>query len=256
MATFREIVYMALDLLKERSDDAYYTEEHMMFLAGKFRAYLLERKYSKSRNKAFTEMSGENEQEICVSLEKTHLLPNGCGGTWLKSTEPIPETLDVSEPKISTISPMIHSMVTMIPEERMPYVGYNKWLRNIIYAAMGSDNYLYLTSVNSQFQFLKNAKIEAVFSDPEAAAELACDDSGESISCEVLDREFPLEAALIPSCIELMVQEIAGPRYAPEDKSNNAKDDLGNVGIASARSSAPVERTESRNRSAATEAEE
>lgn len=256
MATFREVIYSALDLLKEKSDDAFYTEEHMLFLATKFRAYLLERKYKKSRNKAFQAMSGENTQQICVSLERTDLLPFGCSGSWLKSTEKIPSTLEVGELKISTINEMLHSNVTMIPAERMPYVGYNKWLRNIIYAAKGADDYLYLSSINPQFLFLKNAKLTGVFSDPAEAAAMACDDSGETIACDVLDQEFPLEAALIPSCIELMVQEIAGPRYAPEDKANNAKDDLGEVGAATTRTAAPVERTEARNRSAATEAEE
>ena len=256
MATFREIIYMALDLIKERSNDAYYTEEHMLFLAKHFRTYLLERKYKKSRNKAFQAVSGENTQQICVGLEKADLLPFGCSGPWLKSTEKIPGTLEIGDLKISIINEMLHSNVTMIPAERMPYVGYNKWLKNIIYAAKGADDYLYLSSINPQFLFLKNAKLEGVFSDPEEAAKMACDDSGETIVCDVMDQEFPLESALVPSCIELMVQEIAGPRFAPEDKANNAKDDLGEVGLSSARSAAPVERTEARNRSAATEAEE
>lgn len=256
MATFREIVYMALDLLKERGDDAYYTEEHMVFLASHFRTYLLERKYRKSRNKAFQEVSGENTQLVCLSLEKTDML-DGCGGAWLRSKEEIPDTMDIMQPNIFPVSELIHSMVTLIPAERMPYVGYNKWLRNIIYAAIGADNHLYLSSVNSQFQFLKKIKMDAVFVDPEKAAELACDENGEGLNCEILDQDFPLESALIPNCVELMVQEIAGPRYAPEDKSNNAKDELGEVGLASARPSAPTENYERRaaRREAAEDAE-
>jgi hypothetical protein len=45
MATYRELVYMVLDELKARSDDFYYTEDHIMFLLDKYRAFLLKQKY-------------------------------------------------------------------------------------------------------------------------------------------------------------------------------------------------------------------
>ena len=53
--------------------------------------------------------------------------------------------------------------------------------------------------------------------------------------------EFPLEQALIPSCIELTVQELMGSRYAPEDKSNDAKDNLADVAVTQQRYPRPVE---------------
>ena len=39
--TVKEIVYMILDEVKKQSDDAYYTEEHIIFLASKYGAFLL-----------------------------------------------------------------------------------------------------------------------------------------------------------------------------------------------------------------------
>ena len=45
MATFGEITYMVLDMLKELHDDAYYTEEHIIFLAGRYRSFLLKQRY-------------------------------------------------------------------------------------------------------------------------------------------------------------------------------------------------------------------
>lgn len=244
MATYREIVYAVLDLLKEHGDDAFYTEEHVLFFASKFRAYLLERKYRKSRNTPFQVPSGENSQQICLDLEKADLLPGGCAGQWLRSVQEIPDTLDAGTPTIYPINQMLGSTLTLIPAERMPYVGYNKWLKNIIYAAIGNDNHLYLSSVNAQFIYLKKVRMDAMFADPLKASGLACDDNGEGLPCDELDQEFPLEAALVPSCIEMIVQEIAGPRYAPEDKANNAKDDLGDVAMASARAAAPTESSE------------
>lgn len=242
MATYRQVVFMALDIMKEASDDAYYTEEHMIFLANKMRALLLERKYRGARNATFNPMSDENKQVICLDLEPTELLPDGCLGTWLKSVEKVPSTMTISEPKVSPINFLIQSNVTFIPAERMPYVGYNKWLKNIIYAAKDPSGYLYLNSANPLFINLKKVKMEGVFSDPEEAAKLSCDDDGNSNACEILDAEFPLENALVASCVELMVQELIGSRYAPEDKGNNAKDDLGEAAVTQQKPVNPAER--------------
>jgi hypothetical protein len=39
--TYREIIYSILDLFKESSDDSYYSEEYVVFLALKMRAAIL-----------------------------------------------------------------------------------------------------------------------------------------------------------------------------------------------------------------------
>ena len=225
MATYAEIVYSILDLLKAQSDDAFFTEEHIIFLANKMRALLLERKYRNARNQTFSEMSDEDTQMICLNLEPADLLPNGCSGNWLRSKEEVPKMLDSYEPKISTVGDMLQSMVTYIPIERIPYVGYNKWLRNIIYAAKSGNGHLYLTSSNPQFSYLKQIQLTAAFSDPQDAVGLSCDNGdGENGPCDIMDMEFPLEDALIPSCIEMVLQELIRPVYAPIDKYNDAHD--------------------------------
>lgn len=241
MATFGQVVYSVLDILKERADDAYYTEEHIIFLASKIRALLLDRKYKNSRNQTFTPMSDENEQMICLDLQPAENGAILCSGQWLESVQDIPSIVGDTQPKLSVVSDMIHSMVTFITAERMPYVGYNKWLRNIIYAAKSDNGKLYLNGQNPQFMYLKKAKLSAVFSDPQEAAKLACDDDGNANKCNILEMKFPLEAALVPSCIEMVVQELTGSRYAPEDKSNDAKDGLGDAAVTNAKQQMPAE---------------
>lgn len=240
MATFGEITYMVLDQMKELSDDAYYTEEHVIFLASHMRNLLLERKYKNSRNQTFTPMSDENTQEICLTLEPTEMPPAGCSGMWLHSIEEIPDTVNVSNTTLSVVSDMLQSTVTFIPSERMPYVGYNKWLKNILYASKSNDGHLYITGSNPQFMYLQKVKMTAVFSDPRKAAELSCNGDGNG-KCNILEMEFPLESALIPPCIELTVQELMGSRYAPEDKKNDAKDGLADVSVTQQRHPRPVE---------------
>ena len=248
MATFGEVVYMVLDLLKERADDAYYTEEHIIFLASKMRALLLERKYKGSRNGVFSPMSEENSQEICIDVEPTSLLPDGCSGSWLKSIQEIPDTLDAQDPTAYVVSDMYSGLLTFIPSERMPYVGYNKWLRNIMYAAKSNDGHLYITSNNPQAMFLRKVKMNGIFANPAEAAKLSCDNEDGLAGCDILKEKFPLESALLPSCIELTVQEITGSRYAPEDKNNNAKDGLGDAAVIQQKASTPVESSEPKQR--------
>jgi hypothetical protein len=166
----------------------------------------------------------------------------------LKSIEKIPEFVKNSTPKVYPVSDMMHTTVSYIPAERMPYVGYNKWLKNIIYVSKSSDDYLYLHSNNPQFMYLENLKLEGVFEDPEEAAKLSCDTDGGSSACDPLEMTFPLEDALIPACIEMIVQELAGPRYAPDDSRNNARDDMSDMGYARQTSAMPVAATEDRRR--------
>lgn len=243
MATYGEIAYMVLDLLKERSDDAYYNEDHVLFLASNIRNYLLERKYSKSRNKSFQAVSDENKQRICLNLEQVEEIPGLCGPQWLRSTVKIPDTL-LDEPKVSVVNDLLHSMIQFVPPERMPYIGYNKWLHNIIYASKSEDGYLYMKSNNPQYIHLQKIILDGVFSDAKEAAALSCDGNGNAVNCDLVDMNFPLETALVPSCVEMVVQELIGSRYAPEDKQNNARDDFGNIADTSNRTGQPVERQE------------
>ena len=231
MATFGEMIYGVLDLLKEKSDDAFFTEEHVKFLLSKMRATLLERKYKGSRNSAYQEVSDENKQQVCLSLSPASLLPAGCAGHWLRSDQPIPQVIDIPGTVACTGHDLLETNVTFIPEERMRYVGHNRWLRNIIYAARSVDGHLYLTGLNPQMMYLEQAGLTGVFSDPEAAAKMsheACLNGGK---CDIMNTVFPLEASLVAPCIELVLQELSGPRYAPEDRENNAKDDLGEAAL-------------------------
>ena len=60
------------------------------------------------------------------------------------------------------------------------------------------------------------------------ASDLQCpDDNGETV-CNPVDRTFPIEDALVPQLIELVVKELSGPVYKSDDEANNAKDDLVN----------------------------
>lgn len=226
MSTYKELTYMVLDELKLYSDDALYTEEHVMFLLGKYRTFLLKQRYSDVKK----QIPESNYQTICLDLiEVPAISGEPCeGGSYLRSKEKIPFLMKIGNPMVYPVD-YYQGEITYVSRERMRYVGYNKYLKNIIYASIGPDNYLYFKSFNPQYLYLEKARMTGIFEDPQAASELQCpDESGDTV-CDVLDREFPIENALIPPLIQLVVEELTKAEYKPEDKENNSDDDLSEV---------------------------
>lgn len=214
MATLKEITYMVLDELKLSSDDSYFNEEHIIFLIGKYRAFLLKQIY----NGVKLDIPESNYQTLHLNLMQVPAISGvvcECG-EFLKTIDKIPFLLNITTPKIYSESNYTKE-ITYISRERMRYVGHNKWLKDIIYASLGTDNYLYLTSANPEFLNLKSIEITGVFEYPE------------QLSNGNLDSDYPLEESLVPKVIELVVKELSVPKYSPEDKQNNATDDLANV---------------------------
>ena len=226
MSTYKELIYMCLDELKLYSDDASYTEEHVMFLLDKYMAFLLKQRYSDVKK----QIPESNYQTICLDLiEVPAISGEPCeGGSYLRSKEKIPFLMKIGNPKVYPVD-YYQGEITYVSRERMRYVGYNKYLKNIIYASIGPDNYLYFKSFSPQYLYLEKARMTGIFEDTLAASELQCRDESGDIVCDVLDREFPIEDALIPPMIELVVKELLGAEYRPKDESNDAKDELSEV---------------------------
>lgn len=216
---------MVLDELKLSSDDAQFTEDHVMFLLNKYRAFLLKQRYSDIKK----QIPESNYQTICLDLTQVPAISGEpCeGGTYLRSKEKIPFLMQIGTPRVYPLD-YYQGEITYVSRDRMRYVGYNKFLQNIIYCSIGPDNYLYFKSFNPQYLYLEKVKFTGIFQDSMQASDLQCpDDNGETI-CDPMDRVFPIEDALVPPLIELVVKELAGPVYKPDDEENNAKDDLAN----------------------------
>ena len=223
MATWREITYMVLDEIKSLNSDSSVTEDHVIFLANHYRLFLLEQKKEKQGVAALSE---SNYQTICLDLEKTSAVPglDFCTDTYLKSVQEIPTTIDASSTRVYPIN-YYSTNTAFVTKDRFKYVGFNPALSNITYYTLGPDNHVYLKSSNPQFQYLKEAKVTGIFEDSEKAAELACDKDGEE-KCDILDQDFPLEGAMIPQLLELIVKELYGTNIRPKDDQNNSADDM------------------------------
>ena len=226
MSTYREIIYMVLDELKLSSNDRYFEEEHIIFLAEKYRALLLKQRYSDMRRS----IAESNLQTICIDLNLSSTECICDGEVYLKSTTTIPDILNIggiySSTKVTPIN-VFNSILTFVNYERFQFVGYNKWLQNIIYCTIGGDKYLYLKSNNPQYKYLKQVQLTGLFESPSEAYKLQCSET--STSCNILDNYFPIESNFVPQLINMIVKELNGSIYRPKDNINDSSDELSNI---------------------------
>ena len=223
---YKDIVYMVLDEIKSTSDDAFFTEEHVLLLVNNYRNFILKQRYSDIKKP----IPESNYQTICLNLIQVPAITGvPCeGGTFLRSKEKVPFMMKIGTPKVYPINYYLGE-ITYVSRERMRYVGYNKYLQNIIYASLGPDNYLYLQSSNPQYLYLEKIRLTGIFENIESVSDLLCDDSGDSINCDIMDKTFPIEDALVPPIIELVVKELLSAEYRPKDETNDAKDELSEI---------------------------
>lgn len=222
MSTYGEIVYMILDEVKGMSDDFTYNEEHILYLIDKTRALLLKQRYSDIKK----QIPYANYQTIYVTTKESALADDALytSAKYLKTDDKIPEILPIATPRVFTTD-YYQGEITYVSRDRMRYVGYNKYLKNIIYCSLHPDKYLYFKSFNDKLLEVKNINFTAVFQSSLEALKLYQNKQ------EVLDTEFPMEESLIQPLVELVVKELTNAIYKPEDTTNNAKDDLEGLAV-------------------------
>lgn len=225
MSTYRQLTYLILDEAKGMSDDFTYTEDHLIFLIDKYRAFLLKQRYSDIKK----QIPESNYQTICLDLIQVPAISGEpCeGGVYLRSEKEVPFLMQIGTPRVTSLD-YFQGEFNYVLRDRMRYVGNNKYLKNIIYTSIGPDKHLYFKSGNPEFIYLEKAKMTGIFQDASVAAQLSCD---EEKDCDLIDSIVPLEEALISPLIELLLRELLGAAYRPKDNNNNANDDLSNISI-------------------------
>lgn len=223
----KELIYYILDSVKIISNDSIITEDHVFYLAKKYRSFLIKKEQEKE--KSTTDIASEFEyQQICLDLEKVPAIDGEpcTGGYYLRTTKAVPKTLEGTTPRVYPIDFYQAINIVYIQRDRMRYIGTNKFLQNIIYVSLGPDKHLYLNGSNPQFMYLRKLRMLGIFEDFDEASKLACDSDGNSTPCDYLDMEFPIRDYLVPTLIELCVKDITGAAYRPKEDRNNNRDDL------------------------------
>ena len=135
--------------------------------------------------------------------------------------------MPIGNPSIYLFNGFESENIVFIPFTRLKAVGWNKWKKNFIYVAVGPDKHLYLSSSNPQAQYLETLRLKGLFEDFEKAFELECDEDGKP--CDEMERDFPLEVALVPDLIARVVKDVLGMAWRASDGKNNASDDLADI---------------------------
>ena len=224
MGTYREAIYMILDLFKDRSDDSNFNEDHILYLLDKYRAFVLKNKYDSART---ADLSESNYQTITLHLEDYYPLEGASElGKYLRSTEKIPVPLNEIPVKVYA-GDYFNGEIIFVPRNRFKYVGRNQYLKNIIYVSIGDDGKLYLKSCNPQAYYLEQLKVRGIFESASDASKIASND----VQCDILDMEFPVQEDLFALIMDYIVKELSSANYRPEDIINSAKDDMSGLSV-------------------------
>lgn len=221
--TYRELIYMCLDEIKLASDDSYITEDHILFLIGKYRSFLLKQKYEKSN----MPVAKSNFQKYMCKLNGVPI-DNTSGS--------VPKLMNIAQPVVFTDPRGIvgeNEYYTYVPFHRFKFVGNNKYLSNIKYCTIDSNDFLQLKYLKDQTTGRPiipedTFTIWAVFEDI-----IAVKGGLDNIN---YDHECPIESDLVAGVLELVVKDVLGMAYRPQDKANNGSDELGSVGLMSGNS--------------------
>ena len=200
----------------------------MIFLLNKFRAQVLkEEKERKEKEGIYDDDEDDNESEsqtIDIYLKDNSLSLSMGKGPYLVSDKEIPDFLFGYRVYLPA-DYFGGGEIAKVSSRKFRYIGYNQYLKNIIYCTIGPDKKLYVKSSNPQFRYLEHIQFNAIFEDPIEANEL----NDDSDATDELETEFPLKEGLVARVIELTMRHILGAAYRPEDTVNNANDDLSDI---------------------------
>jgi hypothetical protein len=222
MTTYRELIYMVLDLIKGNSDDFSYTDEHIAYLLDKYRAFLLKQRYANDPKK---HVPYSNYQTVSIELTSVDFNLTTCGYI---SDYKIPNMLHIGIPRITT-DKYYNTAIEYVNRERFPFVGNNKYLKNIDYCTINEEGYLLFKPSSKNNDEIKTIKLTGIFENPKEVLSNKFMVNDESYFKDIFDQNFPIEETLITSLIDLVANTLLNASYRPEDSTNNSSDDMANL---------------------------
>lgn len=224
--TKREIIFTVIEKIRAHSDDSSVTEEFISSMIDTKRAMLLKQQFSK----AVWNIPIEIKQEICMPLELVDVIAGySGGGKILKSSIALPRTIKIKGqegPLLVRKEDGSALPINIIPIDRLPFLGANRYTAMLTYAALDIDGKLILISADNKLNFLKSIRVTHIFESPDNAYSLECSDNG-SDTLEPWDIDYPVEAAMIDTIVEMIMKDLTKTLSIPEDNTNNARDDRG-----------------------------
>lgn len=219
MTTYRELVYMVLDELKAKSDDFYYTEDHIIFLLEKYRAFLLKQKYRTPKSVVLNSNYSYIEHTVTTASPNSQVI----------NTELQLGILPIAYPKLTAKSNSEDTkeiIFNYCTEDRRLFLRQSNYFKNMHYFYFLENNLV----LNLGDKIWGNAvlrnfiiTIKAVLESPSKVYKSLDENTN------ILDMVFPLEESLISPLLEMVVKDLTSAMFKPEDDVNNGKDETGDL---------------------------
>jgi hypothetical protein len=221
MATSKnEIIYSVLEKIRPHiSDDESIARRQLSFDIDVVRAKFLRNEFNKNR----TIDSGFIQDLGCVPLEtvdRAECCEVEVGCHVVRTIAKIPQSIEQhSATTITRIGPIDKLQVSysLVPYERVPYIGNNKFNKNQVFAYIKDDR-IYIASKSHLIKHLEYINIQGVFEDPEEAINFVdCDNK----PCYSRDGKYPTNKWLVDFIIRQLIQDYSPVAIAPSDVSND-----------------------------------
>lgn len=223
-----ELIYAIREKLKSYTDDTKYTDDWILYLIRLKRAVLLRREY----NQLQRTIDAEVLQTICVPL--TSVDESECPDCYSLSTpecfitrtqSKIPSSIELhNRSTIIKVAPVgrFDKPFSIVSKAGFIYAGESKYEKNIVFATLDTDGYIYLKSRNPFYRSLEAVTVTLLMDNPEDAHAFQCN----GVACyDNTNDEYPLKAWMADIIIMEIVNELANLKQIPTDSLNNAKDD-------------------------------
>ena len=260
MTKYKELVSFILDAIRAVSDDAFITEDHVIFLLNKYRSYLLKQKYEKDPRK---QVPDSNYQSIELDLEQ---YGNTVDTTWDYTGISKHSTVNESEERVNIDGLIAYEQhgdaehPTRWDDRNLvkrTYLRSKQEVPNTMQVGISScyivDPFKSIITMISKERlefvgwnrFLWKIIYGAIGADqrlyiksnnPEFLAIKKVIFRGiledpTSVMDDAMDEDCPIEEALVPPLIKSVIADLLQFEYRPQDPANNANDDLSDINL-------------------------
>jgi hypothetical protein len=217
-----ELIYNVREKLKISVDDSDTTDEFISHLIDIKRVKILKQRLAKTPWRAPIEF----KQELCMPLEVVDSV-NGmsCFGSILRTADPLPNLIRFRGGDGGIVMRRADKTAlhfNLVDLARLPFVGYGAFVGQLIYAAFDFDNRVYLVSNQKKHLLMESIQVAGMYEDVETAGNYEC--SVDS-TCEIWERQYPLDIAMMDDVIGLVVQDLGRSKDITKDVTNDASDD-------------------------------
>lgn len=223
MATLREMISSANEMVNAYSDDVTLSDEHLAFLFKNKRATYLEVLAANPRK----QMPREAYQLLCFKLTPDPECEEGV--VLLTSSSRLPATINSDQDTEGIASVKLESImskwINVVGHERVPYLSEGRFNTNQIYVSINGDRKVILFSPSNSHVFVDEVKLEVIAEDPEEADLLTCLKAGEFV-CDFYDKKYPIPESLVAPIVTETVNELLIKLRLKQDVVNNGADDI------------------------------